>query len=74
MRTLGYSDWRICKALGISRNIVRYVPQPRDDEDALADDILRFAGEYGCYGYRRVHALLRSEGWEVSHGRVMRLW
>lgn len=74
MRTLGYSERRICKALGISRNTVRYVPQPRDDEDALTADILRFAGQYGRYGYRRVHALLRSEGWEVSHGRVMRLW
>ena len=74
MRTLGYSERCICKALGISRNTVRYVPQPRDDEDALTATILRFAGQYGRYGYRRVHALLRSEGWEVSHGRVMRLW
>lgn len=75
MRALGYSERRICKALGVSRNTVRYFPQPRDDEDALTADILRFAGQYGRYdGYRRVHALLRSEGWEVSHGRVMRTW
>ena len=74
MRTLGYSERRICKALGISRNTVRYVPQPREDEDALTADMLRIAGQFGRYGCRRVHALLRSEGWEVSHGRVMRLW
>ena len=24
--------------------------------------------------HRRVHALLESEGWQVSHGRVMRIW
>ena len=36
--------------------------------------IVRLAGQYGRYGYRRVHALLKSEGWQVSHGRMMRLW
>jgi len=53
---------------------VRYVPQPREDEAALTADILRFAGQYGRYGYRRIHALLQAEGWTISHGRVMRLW
>ena len=60
MRTLGYSERRICKALGISRNTVRYVPQPRDDEDALTDAILHQAStdatataEYTrCYALR----------------------
>jgi transposase InsO family protein len=28
----------------------------------------------GCYGYRRVAALLRDAGWQVSDGRVERLW
>lgn len=74
MRALGDSERRICRALGISRNTVRYTPQPREDEDTLTADILRFAGQYERYGYRRVHALLQSEGWEVSHGRVMRIW
>lgn len=44
VRALGYLERRICKALGISRNTVRYVPQRLDDEDALTADILRFAG------------------------------
>ena len=43
-------------------------------EEALTADILRFAGQYGRYGYRRVYALLRSQGWKVSRGRVMRIW
>lgn len=29
---------------------------------------------YGRYGYRRVTALLRREGWRVNHKRVERLW
>ncbi len=71
---LRHSERRICRALGISRSAVRYVPQPRPDEAPLTRDILRLAGQYGRYGYRRVHALLREEGWQVSHSRVMRIW
>jgi len=70
----GYSERRICKALGISRNTVRYEPQPRPDESALTGSIVKLAGQYGRYGYRRVHALLQSQGWQVSHGRVARIW
>jgi transposase InsO family protein len=32
------------------------------------------ACEFGRYGYRRVAALLRAEGFEVNHKRVERLW
>ena len=36
--------------------------------------IVGLAGQYGHYGYRRVHALLQAQGWQVSHGRMMRWW
>jgi len=71
---LGHSQRRICQALGVPRSSVRYVPQPREDESALTAAITRLAAQYGRYGYRRVHALLRTEGWHVSHSRVMRIW
>jgi transposase InsO family protein len=32
------------------------------------------ASEYGRYGYRRITALLRREGWQVNHKRVERIW
>ena len=32
--------------------------------------VCELACEYGRYGYRRVTALLRSEGWRVNHKRV----
>ena len=35
---------------------------------------MRLASEYGRYGYRRVTALLRGEGWHVNHKRVERIW
>jgi hypothetical protein len=33
-----------------------------------------FAADYGRYGYRRVTALLRDEGWRVNRKRVYRIW
>ncbi len=45
-----------------------------DDEEVLTADIIRLAGQYGRYGYRRVTALLHIEGWHVNHKRVERIW
>lgn len=36
--------------------------------------IVGLATKYGRYGYRRITALLRREGWNVNHKRVERLW
>jgi len=46
----------------------------RDDEAPLTAAIIQLAGQYGRYGYRRVTALLRSDGWHVNHKRVERIW
>ena len=47
---------------------------PGQTSPILTGDIVRLAGQYGRYGYRRIHALLEDQGWQVSHGRVMRIW
>ena len=44
------------------------------DETALRTDVARLASRFGRYGYRRVTELLRTEGWEVNHKRVERIW
>jgi transposase InsO family protein len=44
------------------------------DEPKLVRRMTELACEYGRYGYRRVGALLRSEGFAVNHKRVERLW
>jgi transposase InsO family protein len=36
--------------------------------------IVELAREYGRYGYRRITALLRREGWRVNAKRVERIW
>ena len=45
-----------------------------DDEPRLVARLVELATQYGRYGYRRITALLRGEGWRVHHKRVARLW
>lgn len=40
----------------------------------MQEDIIRLASKYGRYGYRRITALLRADGWRVNHKRVERIW
>jgi len=50
------------------------VPRLADDEERLTARIVALASEYGRYGYRRITALLRREGWWVNVKRVQRIW
>ena len=52
----------------------RYEPKESDDETVLRERIISLAREYGRYGYRRITAMLRAEGWRVNHKRVERIW
>jgi putative transposase len=60
--------------LGIARSSIRYLAQPRSDEEPLRADIIRLAAQYGRYGYRMITGLLGQEGWQVSRSRVERIW
>ena len=68
------TERRACRVLGQSRTTQRYQPVIRDHEGPLTAAVIRLAGQYGRYGYRRVTALLRTEGWHVNHKRVERIW
>ena len=68
------SERRACRLLKQSRATQRYLPQVRDDELSLTQRIIELASMFGRYGYRRVTALLRGEGWWVNHKRVERIW
>jgi putative transposase len=46
----------------------------RGDEEFLRAAIVNLATRYGRYGYRRITALLRKNGWQVNHKRVERIW
>lgn len=68
------SERRACRVIGISRSSQRYQPQAVDGDAPLTKQIVYFATRYGRYGYRRITALLRHEGWWVNHKRVERIW
>jgi len=74
VQTLDVSERRACRVVGQPRSTQRYHKRPADDEDFLTSRIIELASQYGRYGYRRVTALLRNEGWIVNHKRVERIW
>jgi transposase InsO family protein len=68
------SERRACAVVGQPRSTQRRRPAVLDDEEALTAAIVRLATAYGRYGYRRICALLRAEGWRVNLKRVYRIW
>ena len=56
------------------RSVQRRALKRRDNDEALAQAIVELASRYGRYGYRRITALLREDGWLVNHKRVERIW
>ena len=68
------SQRRACRVLEQPRSSQRYELRLTDDEAMLVQRIVALATQYGRYGYRRITALLRREGWRVNHKRVERIW
>ena len=71
---LGVSERRAGRVLGQPRSTQRHRPCVPDDESRVVGRLIELAPQYGRYGYRRIAALLRGEGWRVHHKRVARLW
>ena len=74
MIKFGVSERLACRVLGQHRSTQRKLPTGRVDDAALTADIVELATQYGRYGYRRITAMLRSEGWTVNAKRVERIW
>lgn len=71
---LHVSQRRACQVLSQARNTQRRKETPTRDEAALTKDITALAARYGRYGYRRITALLKENGWRVNHKQVQRIW
>jgi putative transposase len=71
---LEVSERFACRVLGQHRSTQRKAPTAPDNEAALTDSIVGLARRYGRYGYRRITAMLQSEGWRANHKRVERVW
>ena len=73
-KTFRLSERRACRAIGQPRSTQRYSGNRADIDGALASRMRDLSQDNPRYGYRRVWALLRREGWEVNKKRVLRLW
>lgn len=67
------SERRACKATGFCRMTMRY-QTTRGDDASLRERMKAIARERRRFGYRRLHVLLRREGFEVNHKRLFRLY
>jgi putative transposase len=69
-KDLNLSQRRVCEALGVTRSLAR-LPDKGGGPVARMHEL---AKENPRYGYRRVAALLRAEGWRVDDERARRPW
>lgn len=70
-RSLGIT--RACGLTGISRSLYRYRSK-RAEGAVLRQRIGELAAVKRRYGYRRIHVLLKREGWRVNVKRTYRLY
>ncbi|KQP46094.1 hypothetical protein ASF34_21295 [Methylobacterium sp. Leaf106] len=67
------SERRACLATSFGRSSQRYRKRS-DPQVALRMRLKELAAARVRYGYRRLHILLRREGWEVNHKRTYRIY
>ncbi len=68
----------LCRVLSVNRGWYYTAgahsrPAQAEADIALGDAIERIVLEFAGYGYRRVTAALKREGWQVNHKRVLRV-
>jgi putative transposase len=68
-----YAARLVCALLDFPRSGLYRAPTPRPEQAVLRGALVRLAGEWPTYGYRRLTAMLRREGHVVNSKRVRRL-
>ena len=72
LQAAGVSERRSCQLAGLSRSVLHYQPQARDDAAVIAR-LKTLAVQHQRYGARRMHALLKQDR-VINYKRVHRLW
>lgn len=68
------SERRACRVLNQPRSTQRRKAKPRDDEATLTKRMRELVRQRPRFGYRRIAAMLRREGWRANPKRIYRLW
>jgi putative transposase len=71
---LGLSERRACEIAGQHRSTQRHVPLRAHDDAALRGALRKISRERPRWGYRRAHARLVEQGWDLNRKRTQRLW
>lgn len=67
------SERRACAVLEQPRSTQRYQVRPKTDEAVLCRRLRELVGRRPRFGYRRLTAVLKREGWPVNAKRIHRL-
>lgn len=67
------SERRACRTIGCCRMTIRH-KAIRADDGGLRERMRAMAHERRRFGYRRLHVLLRREGYVINHKRLFRLY
>jgi putative transposase len=71
--SLEVSERRACTIIAADRSTVRYRAR-RPDDAALRARLRALAEERRRFGYRRLHVLLRNEGWTMNRKKTQRIY
>lgn len=73
MTQKGYRQRQACALAGIDPRVYRRSPMRSEDDDLRAR-LKELSSERRRFGYRRLHVLLRREGWQVNWKKLYRLY
>lgn len=68
------SERRACRVINQPRSTQRYQAIISDQEQTIVKRMHELVREHPRFGYRRIWALLRGDGWKINRKRVHRLW
>ncbi len=63
----------LCEVLDVARSTVYYEPVMNAEDDVLLEAIEHLLMRWPFYGYRRITAQLKRDGWTIGERRVRRL-
>jgi len=73
MKEKRYNQKRACALAGIDPRIYRCVSKRPADTD-MRDRLKELSYERRRFGYRRLHILLKREGWHVNRKKLYRIY